>query len=128
MEENLEFDAKYDFNKLATTVDPEDLMKSMSFNVDTSKLYSIESTCINNEANPYCPVQIKINDENLATQYGGDYLVQLWNNKQNLLFQRVRNKLVYSWNIINNIFIFMEDKDAINKMNSKNKTPREEYE
>ena len=64
-------DVRYNFRELATAEDPEDLLKSMSFNVDTSKLYSIESTCINNQANPYCPVQIKVNDDRLAKRYRG---------------------------------------------------------
>ena len=68
-------DAKYDFATLASAESPEDLLQSMSFNVDTSKLYSIESTCINSQANPYCPVQIRVNDPKLAKQYGGTWLV-----------------------------------------------------
>ena len=38
----------YNFEKLARAKHPETLLRNMSFNVDTSKLYTIESTCIHN--------------------------------------------------------------------------------
>ena len=73
-EEDELLDVKYDFGKLATAESPEALLQSMSFHVDTSRLYAIESTCIHNQANPYCPVQIRVNDQRLAKAYGGSYL------------------------------------------------------
>ena len=37
----------------------------MSFTVDTRKLYSVISTCNNNQANKYCPVLLQVNDKEL---------------------------------------------------------------
>ena len=112
-EDDLGADVRYNFRELATAENPEDLLKSMSFNVDCSKLYAIESTCINNQANPYCPVQIKVNDPTLVRDYGGTYLVQVWSAARKLMFQRVRSKPIECWNLIGRHFVFLEDQEAV---------------
>ena len=97
---------KYDFMKLARMENSTALLKNMSFNVDISKLYSVVGSVCNNQANHFCPVQLRINDLTLAEHYGGPYLIQLWTNKQELVYQRVRNQPLLNRNLVNNYFIF----------------------
>ena len=47
----------------------------MSFDVDTSLLYEIEKTCVQSQANPYCPILLQVTDRKLEEQYGGEYVV-----------------------------------------------------
>ena len=70
-----ELNETYDFKKLATAKTPETLLKSMSFNVDTSRLYLIEKTCVLSQANLYCPILLRITDNELIKSYGGEFVV-----------------------------------------------------
>ena len=74
-EDDREVDAEYNFKKMAAVDQAEQLVKNMSFNIDISKLYGLEKTCISNQANPYCPVLLKVNNKELQALYGGQYLV-----------------------------------------------------
>ena len=80
-DEEEEDKVKYDFLKLARAENSSALLKDMSFNVDISKLYSVCTSACNNQANRYCPVQLKVNDIALIEHYGGQYLIQLWTEK-----------------------------------------------
>ena len=91
----------------------EQLLKNMSFNIPLSKLYALEKTCISNQANPYCPVLLRVTNPSLAEQYGGQYLVQGWSSSKQLVFQRVRTQSITSWNLVGNYFVFEEDQRAI---------------
>ena len=85
----------------------------MSFNVDISKLYSVLTSACNNQANRYCPVQLCVNDLSLIEHYGGQYLIQLWSDNKELVYQRVRSQPLANRNLIDNYFIFQEDESAI---------------
>ena len=81
----------------------------MSFTVDISKLYTVLASTYTNQANPYCPVQLKVNDKQLIAHYGGQHLVQLWNKDMEIVYQRTRKQPVSNWNLIGSYFIFQED-------------------
>ena len=82
---------------------------NMSFNIDTSQLYVLEKSCMQNQANPFCPVLLRITNETLAKRYGGQYLIQVWNRQKELIFQRVRTQPITSWNLTGKYFVFKED-------------------
>ena len=103
----------YDFLKLARAGNSSDLLKQMSFRVDISKLYSVCASQSCNSANPQFAVQLKVNDLSLIEHYGGRYLVQLWNNNREIVYQRVRNEPVTNRNLIDNWLIFQEDKTMV---------------
>ena len=53
----------YNFLDLAKSKDSASFLKTMSFNIDIGKLYTVLASACTNQANPYCPVQLKINDK-----------------------------------------------------------------
>ena len=64
-EDDAEVEAQYDFEAMVAVDKAEQLVRNMSFNIDISKLYALEKTCIANQANPYCPVLLKVTNEDL---------------------------------------------------------------
>ena len=104
-----ELDEVYDFGSLATADSPEKLLQSMSFNVDTALLYEIEKTCVLSQANRYCPILLQVNDKDLVKEYGGEYVIQVWSDEKQLLYEKVRESTIYSWSLINNFFVFRDE-------------------
>ena len=104
-----ELDEVYDFGSLATADSPEKLLQSMSFNVDTALLYEIEKTCVLSQANRYCPILLQVNDKELVKEYGGEYVIQVWSDEKQLLYEKVRESTIYSWSLINNFFVFRDE-------------------
>ena len=54
--EKKEKSSSYNFLELAKSKDSASLLKSMSFNIDIGKLYTVLASACTNQANPYCPV------------------------------------------------------------------------
>ena len=48
--------------------------------------------------------------------YGGEYLIQVWDDNKNLIFERVRSKEIKTWSLSNNTFVFLEDLDQLRKL------------
>ena len=81
----------------------------MSFNVDISKLYTVVASGCTNQANKYCPVQMRVNDKRLIEHYGGTYLVQLWSADKELVYQTARKQPLSNRNLTDDYFVFQED-------------------
>ena len=52
---------------------------------------------------------MKINDMRLIEHYGGQYLIQLWSEDQELVYQRVRKQPLTNRNLVDNYFVYQED-------------------
>ncbi len=51
-------------------------------------LYELVSTCINDDASDYCPVQVQINHPEIIDHYKGKYLLQGYNREGTIMYTR----------------------------------------
>ena len=61
---------------------------------------------------PICPILVEVIHKDLIKMYGGRYLIQVWNKKGNMIFQRSIGYQVRAWAISrhNETFIYLLDK------------------
>lgn len=85
-----------------------EMLKKITFNVPLNKLYEVVASCNYNAQNVFCPVLIKIMDETAKIRNGTNrpYLLQVWNNKGEMAFERALQYPVSNWNIANDVFMF----------------------
>ena len=88
-------------------------MDKIAYHVPLDKLYEIIASCLFEEGVKFCPVLIKINDEEIKKQSGGKtFLLQVWTEAGEMVFERPMETPLTNWNIAGDKLIFMEDKNA----------------
>ena len=85
-------------------------MNSM-YRVPLSKLYKVLGSCQYNEEGEFCPVLLEIKDESIIAKNNGlPYLVQVWDRKGQMAYERSFEKPIECWNISDNYFVYQEDR------------------
>ncbi|TNV87472.1 hypothetical protein FGO68_gene17664 [Halteria grandinella] len=57
----------------------------------------------------YCPVLLFIENKELQKEFGGDYMLQVYNNEGKCVFDKILHYDVASWNIFFDYFVFKLD-------------------
>ena len=79
------------------------------YSVPLNKLYKIMASCQYNENAEFCPVLIEVIDKKILEQDPEHpYLLQVWSNRGDMLFERGLKKPISNWNISRDKFIFQE--------------------
>ena len=82
-------------------------MKQVMFTVPLNRLYEVLASCQYNEDGYFCPVLVRIKDEKIRMKNNNfEYLLQVWNRKGEMVFERALRQPVCNWNISGNHFIF----------------------
>ena len=90
-----------------------DYMRSVMYTVPLSELYKVVASCNYNEENEFCPVLVRIVDKQiLALNDGLEFLLQVWTNKGDMVFEKPLETPVVNWNIKKNKFLFQEHTDS----------------
>jgi len=88
-------------------------MNAVMYSVPLDKLYEVMFSCQYNEDSEYCPIILKIIDDDIKRNNGGlEYLLQVWSSKGDLLFERPLEKPISNWNISKDKFIFQETRES----------------
>ena len=88
-------------------------MDKIAYHVPLDKLYEIIASCLFEEGVKFCPVLIKINDEEIKQQSGGKtFLLQVWTETGEMVFERPMETPLTNWNIAEDKLIFMEESNA----------------
>ena len=79
-----------------------------------SELYQVLDSCNYSSDLEYCPVLLEIkNKDILDSKSGGKpYLLQVWDKKGTLLFERKLDSPIENWNISTDKLMFHETKDS----------------
>ena len=85
------------------------------YDVELHKLYEVMASSQYTEDSDFCPVMVKISNEDIIAENGGrQYLLQVWSIKGELVFEKPMEKPVTSWNVSRNKLLFQEDDDNPN--------------
>ena len=88
-------------------------MKQVSYLVPIKDLYEVVASCNFSTELDFCPVILRINDENIIEKNGGKaFLMQVWTRKGELAFERKLDKPVDNWNISTDKLLFHETEDS----------------
>ena len=80
------------------------------YSVPLDKLYQVIASCQYNEGAIFCPVLVKIIDPTvLLNNAGKEYLLQVWSNLGDNIFERPLRHPITNWNISGNKFVFQEN-------------------
>ena len=84
-----------------------DYLKEVMFKVEVSQLYEVVDSCVYDPNNVFCPVLLEIkNQEIIAKNDGKQYLLQVWSNRGEMIFERQLDAKVTNWNISTDKFLF----------------------
>ena len=84
-------------------------MKAVMYSVPLSKLYRVVASCQYNENGEFCPVLVEIVDEKILMMNDmRKYLLQVWDKRGDMIFEKSLRQPVCNWNISRNKFIFQE--------------------
>ena len=98
-------------DKQATT--SSSFMKDVMFKVPLHELYNVIASCNYNANNYFCPVLVRIIDEmTLIKNENYPYLLQVWTQKGEMVFERKLREPVSNWNISGDKLIFQEKHDS----------------
>ena len=87
-------------------------MNAAMYSVPLNKLYEVVASCQYNEIADFCPVLIKIvNDEIYKVEDQHRFLLQVWSKFGDMVFERKLRLPISNWNISDDKFIFQENKD-----------------
>ena len=72
------------------------------------ELYRVVASCNYNHVSLYCAVLIEIMDDKAKKRNGVEkpYLLQVWNKKGMMLFERALRQPVSNWNMANDVLMF----------------------
>ena len=88
-------------------------MKDVMFKVPLHELYNVIASCNYNANNYFCPVLVRIIDEmTLIKNDNYPYLLQVWTQKGEMVFERKLREPVSNWNISGDKLIFQEKHDS----------------
>jgi len=109
MEEEGEAQETYDFMKLCRAKNSAEMLKSMSFDININKLYSLEQAFCDNQFNEYCAVLLRVENKQLRQVLGGKYLVQVWNKQGQLMYERCRGNSQFQGSMLGVYFTFEQE-------------------
>ena len=90
-----------------------EFMKDVMYQVPLNKLYQVLASCNYNESGNFCPALVKIIDPNiLRINKNLPFLLQVWNRKGDMVFERPLKQPITNWNISDDKFIFQEATDS----------------
>ena len=83
-------------------------MRHVMYTVPLSELYKVLASCNFNEQNEFCPVLVKIVDEQILKLRDKNmrFLLQVWTNKGDMVFERALETPIVNWNITKDKFLF----------------------
>jgi hypothetical protein len=88
-------------------------MKKVMYKVPLDKLYRIISSCQYDSKGVFCPVIVEIIDEQILTLNDGyKYLLQVWSDKGEMVFERALRKPCSNYNISGDHFVFQEETNS----------------
>ena len=84
------------------------MLNSIKTTILLSELYRVMASCTYNHVSLYCAVLIEIKDEIAKKRNGVEkpYLLQVWNKKGTMLFERALRQPVANWNMANDFLMF----------------------
>ena len=85
-----------------------DYMNKVMYQVPLNKLYEVMHSCQYNEKGAYCPVQLRVVNEAIKEQIGKEFLLQVWNKRGQMLFEKQLDHPIANWNISQEWFVFQE--------------------
>jgi hypothetical protein len=93
-------------NQFKTTTE---YMGKVMDTVPLTELYKVEASCNYHEQNEFCPVLVKIMDETiLGFNKNLPFLLQVWSNKGEMVFEKALKTPIINWNIVKDKFLFQE--------------------
>ena len=88
-------------------------MKKVMYYVPLDKLYKVIASCQYTENSDFCPVLVKIVDKQILEHNQGlPYLLQVWTNRGQMVFERSLMQPISNWNISHDKFCFQEDRES----------------
>lgn len=88
-------------------------MDKIAYHVPLEKLYEIVACCQFEEGAKFCPVLIKINDEDIIGASGGrPFLLQVWTEAGEMVFEKPLLTPPANWNISGDKLLFLEETNA----------------
>ena len=82
-------------------------MDNVKFSVPLNKLYKVIASCNYNASNAFCPVLVEIIDKFvLKNNKGMKFLLQVWTNKGDLVFEKALKQPCCNWNLTKDKFLF----------------------
>ena len=88
-------------------------MQKIAYHVQLDQLYEFHSSCLFEEGAQFCPVLIKIIDPAiLAENQGKPFLLQVWTEKGEMIFEKPLLKPPANWNISGDTLLFLEETNA----------------
>ena len=83
------------------------------YQVPLSRLYQIMASCQYDEGAKFCPVLVKINDDDIqANNNGCGFLLQVWTLKGEMIYEKPLDKPISNWNISEDTLLFTEEVDS----------------
>eukprot|EP00347_Sterkiella_histriomuscorum_P004764 403359199 len=93
----------------------DEYFKDITYSVDLTKLYKVLGSCSYSDDMQYCPVLLEIGEERIRQSFNNcPYLIQVWDQKQNKIFELPLHQKIKQWQICYNYFLFVtsgEDSD-----------------
>ena len=87
-------------------------MQKVMFKVPLNELYEVLSSCQYNEESDFCPILVRIVDDEICKNNNNfRYLLQVWTKKGDMVFEKPLRKPISNWNISNDKFVFQESID-----------------
>lgn len=81
-------------------------MNDIAFKVPVNQLYKLKSTCAYNSRMEYQAVQFQIVNPYLREQYGGNYLLQVWDKQGKIFYEKVLQAECKVWQMQFKYFIY----------------------
>ena len=83
------------------------------YQVPLSRLYQIMASCQFDDSSKFCPVLLKINNDEIKANNGGcAFLLQVWTIKGEMIYEKSLYKPISNWNISEDRLLFTEEVDS----------------
>lgn len=88
-------------------------MSKVMYQVPLYKLYKVVASCQFEEDAEFCPVLVKIIDETILRKNKDmPFLLQVWTNKGEMVFERPLLEPPANWNISGNKLVYLEETNS----------------
>ena len=85
-------------------------MENVQYKVPLDDLYKVVASCNYLHGAKFCPVLVKIMHKDIVKECDGiRWLLQVWTDKGDMIFERPMKNPVANWNITDNKFVFLEE-------------------
>jgi len=85
----------------------EKYLELVSHQIPVNDLYMPVKTCSRSQENIYCPVLIQITNKELQMMYRGRYLLQVWDIHGSLIYSKILQYNIHTWNMLGNFLVFI---------------------